>query len=103
MQTLQLQLEDDIFQDLRQQATLQAISVENLARKALVNYLHLGIPENTTANNYSFIGIGRSGKSNLSTQICLGDLAIKIFGEENGVELELAKHPFHNPLKLDEL
>jgi hypothetical protein len=103
MQTLQLQLEDDIFQDLRQQATLQATSVENLARKALANYLHLGIPESTTANKYSFIGIGRSGKGNLSTQICLGDLAIKLFGKENGVELELAKYPLHNPLKLDEL
>ncbi len=86
MQTLQLQLEDDIFQDLRQQATLQATSIENLARKALANYLSFATPE-----------------SNLSTQICLGDLAIKLFGKENGVELELEKHQNHNPLKLDEL
>jgi hypothetical protein len=86
MQTLQLQLEDDIFQDLRQQATLQATSIENLARKALANYLSFATP-----------------KSNLSTQIYLGDLAIKLFGEENGVELELTKHQTHNPLKLYEL
>jgi chaperone required for assembly of F1-ATPase len=85
MQTLQLPLEDDIFQDLRQQATLQATSVENLARKALVNYLHLK----------PFY------KDSLSTQIYLGDLAVQLFGKENGVELELVKHPFHNPLKLD--
>jgi hypothetical protein len=76
MQTLQLPLEYDIFQSLRQQATSQAISVENLAHKALENYLHL-IP---------------SYKDNLSAQIHLRDLAIKLFGKENGVELELAKH-----------
>jgi len=87
MQTLQLPLEDDIFQSLRQQATLQAISVENLAHKALENYLYFK----------------PSDKGNLSTQIYLGDLAIKLFGRENGVELELVKHQTHNPLKLDEL
>lgn len=87
MQTLQLPLEDDIFQILRQQATLQATSVENLARKALVNYLHLK----------------PSYKDNPSTQIHLGDLATKLFGKENGVELELAKYQTHSPLKLDYL
>lgn len=68
MQTLQLQLEDDIFQDLRQQATLQATSIENLARNALANYLKMSNVDNKS-NNYSFIGIGRSGKGNLSTQV----------------------------------
>jgi hypothetical protein len=87
MQILQLSLEDDIFQDLRQQATSQATSVENLAHKALENYLYFK----------------PSYKDNLSTQTHLGDLAIKLFGKENGVELELAKHQTHNPLKLDEL
>jgi hypothetical protein len=62
MQTLQIQLDEEILQNLRQQATLQATSVENLVRKALASYLK---PPPTTDKNYSFIGIGHSGKGNI--------------------------------------
>jgi hypothetical protein len=64
MQTLQIQLDEEILQNLREQAKQQATSVENVVRNALANYLKPPEPK-----NYSFIGIGHSGKPNLSTQV----------------------------------
>ena len=32
----------------------------------------------------------------------LGELALKLFGAEGGVELELPRHPPHQPLKFDQ-
>lgn len=34
------------------------------------------------------------------TQPRLGELAIRLFGATNGIELELLQHPPHEPLKL---
>lgn len=66
MQTLQIQLDEEILQNLRQQAKIQATSVENLVRNALANYLKTSV---STGKSYSFIGIGHSGKGKLSTQV----------------------------------
>ncbi len=66
MQTLQIQLDEEILQNLKQQAKAQATSVENLVRNALANYLKTSA---SPVSNYSFIGIGHSGKGKLSTQV----------------------------------
>ena len=64
MQTLQIQIDEEILQNLQQQAKQQTTSVENLVRNVLANYL-----KTPTQKNYSFIGIGHSGKPNLSAQV----------------------------------
>ncbi|UCE06623.1 MAG: hypothetical protein JSW07_00865 [bacterium] len=42
------------------------MTTEALVKEVLVNYLQLQIPK---SNQYSFIGIGHSGKGNISTQV----------------------------------
>ena len=66
MSTLQIQLDDELMETLRHTAQVQAISLETLVRTALEAYLQPQLP---TGKQYSFIGIGRSGKRRLSTQV----------------------------------
>lgn len=41
-------------------------------------------------------------KSEQALRPCLGDLAVSLFGNVNGVELNLPKHPPHQPLEFDQ-
>jgi hypothetical protein len=66
MSTLQVQLDDELMEHLRQTAQIQAVSLEALVRTALEAYLQ---PQPPAQKPYSFIGIGRSGKHQLSTQV----------------------------------
>jgi len=62
----QIQLDDELMEHLRHTAQVQAVSLETLVRTALEAYLQ---PQPPTGQRYSFIGIGRSGKRHLSTQV----------------------------------
>jgi hypothetical protein len=66
MSTLQIQLDDELMEHLRHTAQVQAVSLETLVRTALEAYLQ---PQPQAEKPYSFIGIGRSGKHHLSTQV----------------------------------
>ncbi len=66
MSTLQIQLDDELMEHLRQTAQVQAVSLETLVRTALEAYLQ---PQPRAGQRYSFIGIGRSGKPGLSSQV----------------------------------
>jgi predicted transcriptional regulator len=65
MITLVIQAEEDLAAALQQVAERQATTVEAVAKEALKNYLRAHSAQPRT---YSFIGIGHSGKGNLSTQ-----------------------------------
>jgi hypothetical protein len=65
MITLVIQAEEDLAAALQQIAEQRATTVDELAKEALRDYLRAqSIPSRT----YSFIGIGHSGKGNLSKQ-----------------------------------
>lgn len=65
MITLVIQAEEDLAAALQQIAEQKATTVDELAKEALRDYLRAqSIPSRT----YSFIGIGHSGKGNLSKQ-----------------------------------
>jgi hypothetical protein len=66
MNTLQIQVDDELIEHLQHTAQAQAVSLETLVRTALETYLQPQLP---TGKQYSFIGIGRSGKRGLSTQV----------------------------------
>lgn len=66
MNTLQIQLDDELMEHLRHTAQAQAVSLEALVRTALETYLQPQLPQE---KQYSFIGIGHSGKRHLSTQV----------------------------------
>ncbi len=65
MISLVIQLEDELVKTLRQVAERKATTVEVVANEALKNYLRT---QSIQRRSYSFIGIGRSGKNNLSKQ-----------------------------------
>ncbi len=66
MNTLQIQLDDELMEQVRHTAQDRAVSVEALVRTALEAYLQ---PQPPAAKLYSFVGIGHSGKRHLSTQV----------------------------------
>jgi len=60
-------LEEDIFAELEMIARRKLTTVETLVKETLQRYL-----QSTDAQpprKYSFIGIGRSGQKNISTQV----------------------------------
>lgn len=63
MTTIQIPVDDTLAQSLRELARADSKSVEALSREVLSQYV-----QKATAK-YSFIGIGRSGKGNLSTAV----------------------------------
>jgi len=67
-------LDDDIFIRLRDQASAHGVSMEEEVRRIL--------------------------KNAVSQDIKLGDLALQLFGEEHGIELELPGYPAHEPIDL---
>lgn len=65
MITIVIQAEDDLATALQKVADQNATTVDAVAKEALRNYLRAHHARPCT---YSFIGIGHSGKGNLSTQ-----------------------------------
>lgn len=65
MTMIAIQAEDELVQALRQLAAAESKPIETIAREALLFYIQRAVAR----RKYSFIGIGRSGKGNLSTQV----------------------------------
>jgi hypothetical protein len=64
--TIAIQTEETIFQALKEIAEQKQISLEDVTQEALRQYLQ---SQTLTPSPYSFIGIARSGKGQLSTQV----------------------------------
>ncbi len=65
MITLVIQADEELATALQQVAEQRATTVDVIAKEALRDYLRA---QSTPSRTYSFIGIGRSGKGNLSKQ-----------------------------------
>lgn len=67
MVTISIQTEEEILNALREVARQKQITLEEVTEEALQQYLqrHISPPSPL----YSFIGIGHSGKGNISTQV----------------------------------
>ena len=66
MVTIAIQTEEAILNTLKEMAQQQQTTVEEITQEALRQYLQ-SHPVN--AKPYSFIGIGHSGKGNISSQV----------------------------------
>jgi len=66
MVTIAIQAEETLIATLRQIAERRQTTVEEVTKEALEQYLQ---KQTLKAKTYSFIGIGHSGKKNLSTQV----------------------------------
>ena len=67
-------LDDEVFSKLRLRAATHGVSMEEEVRQIL--------------------------KQAVTNPIRLGDMALQLFGETQGVELELSEHTPHEPLDL---
>ena len=67
-------LDEDVFSKLRLRAATHGVSMEEEVRQIL--------------------------KQAVTNPIKLGDMALQLFGETQGVELELSEHTLHEPLDL---
>lgn len=67
-------LDDDVFSKLRMRAETHGVSMEEEVRRIL--------------------------KQAVTSPIRLGDMAVQLFGEQHGAELELPEHTAHEPLEL---
>jgi hypothetical protein len=65
MITLIIHADEDLATALQQVADRKATTVDAIAKEALRDYLRA---QSTPSHTYSFIGIGHSGKGNLSKQ-----------------------------------
>ncbi len=66
MATLKIQIEEELVGALEEMAENKLTTVEALIKEALLNYLKM---PSSRSKKYSFIGIGNSGKRNISTQV----------------------------------
>ncbi|MCK6619416.1 MAG: hypothetical protein HUU32_15275 [Calditrichaceae bacterium] len=66
MTIIKIKADDEIVAALTQIAKSKVTTIEALVNEALLNYLQLESPR---PKSYSFIGIGHSGKGNISTQV----------------------------------
>lgn len=66
MTTITIHAEEEIIKSLKQIAKQKLTTTEALVKEALLSYLKLQTLE---SRKYSFIGIGHSGKGNISTQV----------------------------------
>lgn len=66
MVTISIQTEEEVLKALKEVAKQKQSTVEEVTEEALHQYLqrHIASPP-----PYSFIGIGHSGKGNISTQV----------------------------------
>jgi hypothetical protein len=65
MENITIQADEEMLAALKRIAEYNSISIEGVARKALLQYLQSFEKKSKT---YSFIGIGKSGKKNISIQ-----------------------------------
>ncbi|MGZ5014938.1 MAG: FitA-like ribbon-helix-helix domain-containing protein [Methylobacter sp.] len=68
------ELDEEVFSKLRMRAATHGVSMEEEVRQIL--------------------------KQAVTNPIKLGDLALQLFGEQQGIDLELPKHTPHEPLEL---
>ena len=66
MTTIEIPVDDTIAQSLRELARADSKSLETLSREVLSQYVR---KVTASSGKYSFIGIGRSGKGDLSTRV----------------------------------
>lgn len=66
--SLTLTCEDTLIYQLQTLAEQNHTTLEDVMRRALIDYVRLAKLE-TSKSQYSFIGIGHSGKQNLSLQV----------------------------------
>ncbi|MCX7094525.1 MAG: Arc family DNA-binding protein [Methylobacter sp.] len=67
-------LDEEVFSKLRMRAAAHGVSMEEEVRQIL--------------------------KQAVTSPVKLGDMALQLFGEKQGVELELPEHTPHEPLNL---
>ncbi|MFZ2406066.1 MAG: hypothetical protein WAW41_13080 [Methylobacter sp.] len=67
-------LDEDVFSKLRMRAATHGVSMEEEVRQIL--------------------------KQAVTNPIKLGDMSVQLFGEQQGIELELPEHTPHEPLEL---
>ena len=65
MTTIKIQAEDEIARALKQIAGDKFITVEALVKEAITNYFQIQFYK----KQYSFIGIGNSGKKSISHRV----------------------------------
>ena len=66
MKSISIEAEEELIDALERAAEIRSTTVDSVIREALRRYLQF---EPAQAKAYSFIGIGHSGKRNLSTQV----------------------------------
>lgn len=66
MTSITIAVDENLVEALKTIAEQRATTVEVVAREALTNYVR---SQPASPHTYSFIGIGHSGKKNLSTQV----------------------------------
>jgi metal-responsive CopG/Arc/MetJ family transcriptional regulator len=66
MPTIAIEIEDALAEQLTAVAEERGLTVGDLIRKALNSYV---AAQRSQTMRYSFIGIGNSGKGNISTQV----------------------------------
>jgi hypothetical protein len=66
MVTIAIQTEETILQALQHIADQKQTTVEEITQEALQQYVERQV---RPSSSYSFIGIGHSGKGNISTQV----------------------------------
>lgn len=67
-------LDEEVFSKLRMRAATHGVSMEEEVRQIL--------------------------KQAVTSPVKLGDMAVQLFGEQHGIELELPEHTPHEPLDL---
>lgn len=66
MTIIKIKADDELVAALTQIAKSKLTTIAALVNEALLNYFQLESPR---PKSYSFIGIGHSGKGNISTQV----------------------------------
>lgn len=66
MTTITIQADEEIINSLIQAANRKSMTTDALVKEALLRYLQEQFPE---PEKYSFIGIGHSGKGNISKHV----------------------------------
>lgn len=66
METICIQADTDLIESLARLAKQRTTTLEAIAKEALIQYLQ---SQSSPVKTYSFIGIGHSGRRNLSTEV----------------------------------
>ncbi len=66
METICIQADTDVIESLTRLAKQRTTTLEAIAEEALVQYLQ---SQSCPSDTYSFIGVGHSGKGNISTRV----------------------------------